>query len=172
MINQTSVQKQRGFSLIEALVAFLILSVGMLGIASLQTLSLKAGSTAMYRTAAVMKADEIIESMRANQAAVVSGAYAADTSDPGAANNCRQSTANSASVCSVDELATDDIFHWKNSLKTVLPNNDLTTASVAIDPAVAPEVLSTVTIAINWSERNVDTNNAAVSMNYTITLQI
>ena len=64
--------KQRGFSLIEALVAFLILSIGMLGIASLQMISLKAGKTAELRTIAVIKAEEILERIRNNQVAVVS----------------------------------------------------------------------------------------------------
>ena len=57
---------QRGFSLIEALVAFLILSVGMLGIASLQTMSLKSGHTAAMRTVAVVKVEEMLESMRSS----------------------------------------------------------------------------------------------------------
>ena len=57
MINK---HRQKGFSLIEALVAFLILSVGMLGIASLQTISLKSGQTASFRSVAVIKAQEII----------------------------------------------------------------------------------------------------------------
>jgi type IV pilus assembly protein PilV len=169
MIKQTSLQKQRGFTLIEALVAFLILSVGMLGIASLQTLSLKAGSTAMYRTAAIMNVDEIIENMRANQTAIAS--YAAGTSYPGADNGCRQTTGNAAKVCTTDELAKDDIFHWKSTLKNVLPSNAGTTASVTVVAPVAPEVLSTATITVNWNERIVD-NKAAVAMNYSVTLQI
>lgn len=169
MIIQTTLQKQRGFSLIEALVAFLILSVGMLGIASLQTLSLKAGSTAMYRTAAIIKVDEIIESMRANQTAIAT--YAAGTGDPGADNGCRQSGSTAALVCTTAQLAADDILHWKNSLKTVLPDNAATTASVTVVAPVAPEVLSTVTITVSWNERNVDTNTA-VAMNYTVTVQI
>ena len=69
--------KQKGFSLIEALVAFLILSVGMLGIASLQTMSLKSGHTAALRTVAVVKVEEILESMRSNPTAV--NDYAAGT---------------------------------------------------------------------------------------------
>lgn len=169
MIKQTSLQKQQGFSLIEALVAFLILSVGMLGIASLQTLSLKAGSTAMYRTAAIIKVDEIIENMRANQSAIAN--YAAGTADPGADNGCRQSSGTAANLCTTAQLAADDILHWKNSLKTVLPDNAATTASVTVVAPVAPEVLSTVTITVNWSERNVD-NNTAVAMNYSVTLLI
>jgi type IV pilus assembly protein PilV len=170
MIKPISLQDQRGFSLIEALVAFLILSVGMLGIASLQTLSLKSGSTAMYRTAAIMKVDEIIESMRANQTAIAS--YAATTTDTGVDHGCRQTTAVAAKACTTDDLAADDILHWKNSLQTVLPANAGTTASVTVTAPVAPEVLSTVVIAVNWSERNADNKNAAVAMNYTVTLQI
>ena len=167
MTMNSTYQNQRGFSLIEALVAFLILSIGMLGIASLQTLSMKAGGTAMYRTAAVMKVDEIIENMRANQSAVAD--YSAGTTDAGADNGCRQSST-SAKACTTAEMAADDIFHWKKSLTNVLPDNAATTASVAVIAPVAPEVLSTVTVTVNWNERDTD-NNAAVAMNYSATVQ-
>jgi type IV pilus assembly protein PilV len=170
MNTQHVFHKQQGFTLIEALVAFLILSVGMLGIASLQTLSLKAGSTAMYRTAAVMKVDEIIENMRANQTAIIN--YAAGTGDPGADNGCRQTASTAASVCTAAQIAADDILHWKNSLQTVLPANAATTASITVTAPVAPEVLSTVAVTVNWNERDADNKNAAIAMNYTVTLQI
>ena len=70
MLNNKIKSGQQGFTLIEALVAFLILSIGMLGIASLQTMSLKSGHTAALRTAAVLKVDEILESMRSNPTAM------------------------------------------------------------------------------------------------------
>ena len=160
--------RQKGFSLIEALVAFLILSVGMLGIASLQTLSLKSGHTAALRTVAVMKADEILESIRSNPTAL--GSYAAGTGDMGNNNGCSQ-TAVPAVDCTPAELARDELFRWKNSLLEALPNNAATTASVVITPPVAPSTMTTIVVTVNWSERNLDSGGTA-NMNYSVTVQM
>lgn len=163
-------QGQSGFSLIEALVAFLILSIGMLGIASLQTMSVKASHTATLRMAAVMKADEILESMRANNDPTVLLNYAASTGDSGTDNGCSQTTV-AAVVCSPAQLAADDIFRWKRSLTDVFPNNASTTASIVVTPPVPPETMTDIVVTINWSERDVD-NGGAINMNYSVTTQM
>jgi type IV pilus assembly protein PilV len=160
--------KQKGFSLIEALVAFLILSVGMLGIASLQTMSLKSGHTAALRTVAVMKVDEILESMRSNPAALLD--YAAGPADMGTDNGCSQ-TAVAAANCTPAQMALDELFRWKSSLIEALPNNAGTTATVVITPAAPPATLNLVVISVNWSERDQETGSAA-NMNYSVAVQM
>lgn len=161
--------RQQGFSLIEALVAFLILSVGMLGIASLQTMSLKSGHTAAMRTVAVMKVEEILESMRSNDPSVLLD-YAAGTADMGVDNGCSQ-TSVAAATCTPSQIAQDEIFRWKNSLIEALPNNAGTTATVVITPPVPPQTLALVVVSVNWNERDVDTGNAA-AMNYSVAVQM
>lgn len=160
--------RQSGFSLIEALVAFLVLSVGMLGIASLQTVSLKSGHTAALRTVAVMKVDEILESMRSNPAALVS--YSAATGDMGTDNGCSQTTV-AAVDCTPAEMARDEIFRWKNSLIEALPNNASTTANVVVTPPVAPSTMTTVVVTVSWSERDPD-SGGATTMNYSAAVQM
>lgn len=145
--------KQKGFSLIEALVAFLILSVGMLGIASMQTMSVKAGHTAAIRTVAVVKVEEILESMRSNLTALDS--YAAGAADMGINHGCSQ-TGIPAVVCTPDEMAQDEVFRWKNSLLEALPNNATTTASVVITPPVPPATMNLVVVSVRWGERKID----------------
>lgn len=66
---------QRGVALIEVLVAFLILSVGLLGFSALQVRALKATQSSLQRTDAVMLANSILESMRANRAAALLQSY-------------------------------------------------------------------------------------------------
>ena len=166
--HMNNVHRQQGFSLIEALVAFLILSVGMLGIASLQTMSLKSGHTAAMRTVAVMKVEEILESMRSNPSVLIS--YAAGTADMGVDNGCSQTTV-PAATCTPALMAQDELFRWKNSLIEALPNNASTTASVVITPPVPPQTLSLVVVTVNWSERDIDTGTAA-NMNYSVAVQM
>lgn len=61
---QSTPASQRGFTMIEALVAILVLSLGLLGLAMLQAQGLKFNTTAYTRTQASMLAYEIIDKMR------------------------------------------------------------------------------------------------------------
>jgi type IV pilus assembly protein PilV len=66
-----------GITLLEVLVALVILSVGMLGLAGLQAAGLSANGDAEQRTQAALVTNDMIERMRANPAAVNTGGYAA-----------------------------------------------------------------------------------------------
>ena len=165
MNHMASKNKQRGFTLIEALVAFLILSVGMLGIASLQTVSLRSGQTAALRTVAVIKAGEILDRIRANPTQVL--LYAASTGDTGVDNGCNTGV----NICTLADMAADDIYTWKQSLTDALPNNAGTTASITVTPPGAGEVLTDVTVTINWEERSVDASSIQ-SQSYSVTTSL
>ena len=62
-------QRQRGFSLVEVLIALVIMSVGMLGIAGLFVQSMQAGRTSMFRHHAVTLAGDVADRIRANPTA-------------------------------------------------------------------------------------------------------
>ena len=152
------IRNNRGFTLLEALIGFLILSIGMLGIASLQAISLKAGKTSVYGSVATMKVDELFESIRANPGALATYAGA------GAQNNCW-----GTKVCTEAQLAEDDVFWWKQNLKAGLPST--ATTAVTITAAVAPSSMATVQISVSWKERD-KTKNASVSKTYSTTANI
>ena len=59
------------------MVAILIISVGLLGVASLQTLSLSEGASSYFNTQAQMATNDIIDRMIANRSQATTGAYAA-----------------------------------------------------------------------------------------------
>lgn len=63
----------RGVSLLEVLIAVVVLAVGLLGIARLQTQTLKLNHSAAQRSHAVMLAYSIMDAMRANRAAAAAG---------------------------------------------------------------------------------------------------
>ncbi len=66
-----STQSQRGVGLIEVLIALLVLSFGMLGMAGLQMWSLKYNQSAMERGMAVVQTHTIADAMRADRAAAL-----------------------------------------------------------------------------------------------------
>ena len=58
---------QGGFGLVEVLVALLIISVGLLGIAALQAMALKNTGSSMERSQAVIQSYSYLEVLRANR---------------------------------------------------------------------------------------------------------
>lgn len=162
-LNNGAMSKNRGFTLMEALIGFLILSIGMLGIASLQAISLKAGKTSVYGSVAMMKVEELFESMRANTGALAS--YAG--TGVGANKSC------STNDCDEAALAADDLFWWSQNLKAGLPGA-ATASVVVVAPAPAPagaSKMATVTIGVSWDERNKE-GSGSVSKTYTTTANI
>lgn len=102
---------QGGFTLLEVLVALLVLSLGLLGLAGLQTMSLKFNTQSYQRTQATMLIDSMIDRMRANPNAVISGVYnnvalGASAASYSFSATCPQSCANA------DDLANYDIHQW------------------------------------------------------------
>ena len=149
---------QQGFTLIEVMVALLIIAVGMLGVAGMQTMGMQSGGLAAQRLSVIMKAQEIAERIRVNSSSIAS--YNIGDAETGTNNACFNSTS-----CTAAELAEYDIYLWKQDLKTVLPNNANTTASVIVsnpNPDTKPAV---VTITISW-------DSAVGSQSYTTTFQV
>jgi type IV pilus assembly protein PilV len=68
-------KSQRGVGLIEVLIALLVLSFGMLGMAGLQMWSLRYNQSAMQRGMAVVETHAIADAMRADRAAATRGEF-------------------------------------------------------------------------------------------------
>ena len=127
-------RRLRGFSLVEVLIALVIMSVGMLGIAGLYVLSMQAGRTSMLRHNAVTLAGDVADRIRANPraGAVYAGA--------GGDNGCVGADCDEAS------MAAHDIFLWAQQADATMPNGAV---EVLFDNAVAPP---SYTINITWTE--------------------
>lgn len=118
---------QRGAGLIEVLVAVLVLAVGLLGMAGLQTQSLRFNNEAYFRTQATLLAMDMADRMRANfeQVREDTSTYTFAKTDtvPTTFKSCE------TNACTASELATYDFAQWRQRVDLVLPG-----AAVAVSP--------------------------------------
>lgn len=109
-----------GFSMIEILVAVLVLSIGLLGTAALMATSLRNAQSANFRTQATNLAYEIIDAMRANMANV--GYYGTGTySVPATACVAAAEPANTYGTFA-NKTHAADMARWARDLCYTLPN--------------------------------------------------
>ncbi|MDH3671666.1 MAG: type IV pilus modification protein PilV [Gammaproteobacteria bacterium] len=133
-------RKHGGFSLIEVLVALFVLSIGLLGLAALQTTGLRFNHQSYQRTQAVMLSYDIIDRIRANPVALQAGDYdTVPAGPPGGYPDCI------AATCTPTEMAAYDIGTWKDALIDQLgPSADAQISTVA----------PVRTITITWTEND------------------
>src|SRR6185503_5302625 len=96
--------RQQGFTMVEVLVALVVLAIGLLGIAALYLNSLQAGRTAIYRTEAVALAADLADRVRMNRSALA--AYGAQFTDTGT----QVAACDTTGGCTGAELASNDLF--------------------------------------------------------------
>ena len=150
----TVTNKSQGFSLVEVLIALIIMSVGMLGIAGLYVQSMQAGRTSMLRHHAVTLAGDIADRIRANPLA--GDTY---TQTSGADNDC----VGKDTDCTIDEMAQHDIFLWRSQAQEFLPvmADGSEQVQVTFDESAVPP---TYTITIQWDEPTPDNSVPSYSI--------
>ncbi len=131
-------RNMKGFSLVEVLVALVVVSVGMLGIAGLYVNGLQAGRTAMFSHQAVTLAGDVADRIRANPRAGVE--YAGN--GPGVNHNCVAGGVD----CDPAQMAATDTFFWQQQADAALPNG---LVDVDFDDGVNPPEY---TITVSWDE--------------------
>lgn len=131
-IANSNVTNNKGFTLLEVLIAVLILSIGLLGIAGLQAKGLQFNHSAYLRTQATFLAYDIADRMRANMVAVGTGQYNNGAAAPFA--NCLISP---GTGCTPVKMAENDLSEWNAALASSLPSGD---GIVCIDAYVNTEV--------------------------------
>lgn len=123
---------QKGFSLLEVLIAFIILAVGLLGIVNLQAMSKQFTHQASQRTIAVSLADAIVERIRVNPGALLT--YTNSASVGGDEIAAEPNPDCSSEVCSITELATHDLWEWEEALDGAAATVGGTNTSGLISP--------------------------------------
>ena len=163
----------RGISLVEVLVALVVLSVGLLGVAALLVTSVQGTRTALYRTQAVNLVSDMADRIRANSFG--RAAYG----NPPVRGTCQSSYDDLgvyvvASRCASAALAADDLARWQRSVRDTFPNVSATipagtvqfTAGMAPTPG-NPGTPDTYRITLTWQEP--PSNQSGTPNNYTYT---
>lgn len=146
-----------GFTLIEVLVAVVIFSFGLLGIAGLMTISVRNNNNGYLRSQANFLVENMVDRMRANPVALWAGAYDGDAVSGGQA--CTLS-----SPCDYGALAAFDMQRWADSIAIAMPpgavgniacQNATVTDSFKV-PNAAWTAVSTYdgvcTVSVTWDE--------------------
>lgn len=112
-----------GFTLIEVLITLIVLSIGMLGLASLQVTGLKLGHDSKLRTTATILAHDMADRMRSNPSIMdlgSAGNYDNPNGNLSGNPNCRgkDSSGNDVNVqCNNNQLALHDFYEWYANLR-------------------------------------------------------
>lgn len=111
---------QRGFALLESLIAIVVMALGILGILGLQMRTLTNTQTSLYRAQAIRLIEDLNERLMANPNAFLSAdGYLTDWENTPASQVDCNSTA-----CGHTELAAFDIERWKAQVGNTLPNGN------------------------------------------------
>ncbi|MDV3505350.1 type IV pilus modification protein PilV [Marinobacter sp. M-5] len=143
VISKTTVPRSAGFTMIEVLVALIILAIGLLGVAGMQALSLKQTSNSNIRSLVTMHAYDLSERMRSEFSDVTTfeKALSAECTD-----------------------CNSDLAAWHGLLVSDVP-----TAASEVD--VTTTANSTFAeITVNWTERGI--GNDAIAQNYTLYVRL
>ncbi len=145
--------RQYGFTMIEVLVALIILAVGLLGVAGVQTLAMKSSTNSHIRSQVNLLTVSMVERIRANALGALNSSYdniSVKGTDPGCGGGC-----------SASQLAQQDVFQWFSELQANVPG--FTGASIDYGNGMAE-------VTINWTER--DLSNDAVAQTYQLDARV
>jgi type IV pilus assembly protein PilV len=159
---QTRAARVSGFSLVEVMVALIVVSVGLLGVAKMHAAAYSSGGTASMRSLAAIEAASLASMMRANRAywanglapavIAISGTTISDATLAAAATTANYCTTSGSAPCSPATLAAYDLHRWAAALSAMLPSPSANISCAAITPPVS------CTIRVDWLEKIVAVN--------------
>ena len=175
-----------GFTLVEVMVALLVISIGLLGIAKMQALALSSTGNARTRSIAALEAASMAAMMHADlpywssfTSPTAFTITVTASSSTVSASGVTLATAPSAGCpytapCAYDALAAVDLANWAAHLHTALPTSTGTISCSGSTLTPAPGSPVTCQVRIDWTENlvelNTGTNTALTSSQNTSAL--
>ncbi len=128
--------RQRGVAMLEVLIAFFVLSIGLLGLAGLQMKALQFNQSAFQQSQAAVAVYDMLDRMRMNRSVATTGGYA---------------TGGFVSSHSTGQLADNDLNTWLLTVSGNLPDGE---GSVDCDSN------KVCTVAVRWTNRFKNTGDS------------
>jgi type IV pilus assembly protein PilV len=164
-----------GFTLIEILIAMLVTTVGILGVAAIQLVSFQTNQSAYARSQAVYLARDILDRIRANpQGYLTTTVYDEVDSSVSADIPADPGCIASAGGCTPEEMAQQDVREWsanfgnvfdRDGFQPALPNGRGVLERVAAS--------NDFTATVSWEESNWDSvRRVATTRQVSITARI
>ncbi|MBU1330581.1 MAG: type IV pilus modification protein PilV [Gammaproteobacteria bacterium] len=154
----------KGFTLIEVMVAVVILAIGLLGMGTLMVQSLQSSESAYSRGQATVLAYDIIERMRANKVLnpdLPNQTFRVSQATLNSDYALASSTACPETVCPANcegtAKAVSDLSQWCAALNTSLPN-------ILPSTSITPNGANRYIVLIEWQEPNGDTGSVNVEV--------
>jgi type IV pilus assembly protein PilV len=135
-----------GFTLLEVLVALVVLSIGLLGLSGLQTSSLRNNHAAFLRSQATLLKADIVDRMRANRDSATAGDYDISYTATPTVVSCVGS-------CSAQQVAQMDLLEWRAYVER-LPGGESEVATLE-EPIVVdgnPVTVDVAEIKVRWAD--------------------
>lgn len=157
------INRQRGIGIIEVLVALLVVSIGVLGVAGLQLAGLQNSAGSFNRAKALLLAENMATQMRNNPEAIANGGFNSfDSSNVSCATRpvpyCQASATGAGDYCTPAELASFDSAlvacgDWGGTNSRQGVNGSLPNGQISIQCDTAPcDADSTYTVSVSWTE--------------------
>jgi len=154
-----------GATLIEVLIAVLVLAVGILGLMGLQINGKRTNYEALQRSAAVSLAQDMMNRMRANPNRASAIAFLDTNYDTttlgytggglggGQISTAPTDCAVSGAACIPVQLAAYDLWAWENKLDDAVTSNGLINPTGCIDVDTSAPDGSLVTVIVAWESK-------------------
>ena len=166
MMQRFEQHDQAGFTLLEVLVALVILAVGLLGLAGMQMSGLKNTNDSRYRTTAATLARDIADRMHANTKGMyVDNAYANVSGSNDVACSTPPTNCDAGNECTTAQIAAYDLYrvycgsdnsgNKDSGISDLLPGGDVTITCLDIDTTDgdACTKFSPHEVTISWLEK-------------------
>lgn len=153
-----------GFTLLEVMIAMVIFSIGLLGLAGIQAVAISNNNSAYTRTVSMQLAYNIADVLRASTDTTgnVNSIYDSVSSTiAGAPTSCVQQSGGTAPSCTDTALANFEIYHWQKRI-----DNELASGLGTISKAG-----NVYTITIMWDDEHTGATGTACGSNYTVDLK-
>ena len=156
--------RRNGFTLLEVLIALLVFSLGLIGMAGLLAVSVQTNHSAYLRTQATFLAQGMADRMRANNIGTWNLAYNGtyNKTTAGTASGCLGTTS-----CTPAQVAARDATVFSNQLVSFLPSPSATINCVTTGSAPSANTLverppynGQCTIVMSWNEKSSETGQS------------